>query len=322
MRLRTLHKTSVYEHVFERYMELQHNADRLDQDLGIQSRRSINLEVDISPVDDTKADTFNLSVSQSLTSLNSNNVNNNSTTGYVLWSSTPYFLKCLLYNDDAAQLRKGGNVPLLEDCHRNEILLPAMFSSGDHISCIVELGAGISGIMAIVMANYVDKYVATDQKAILKKLQENLQENINEVQKRSVNSNTLPTISRTKKTSSSACNIEVLNLDWETFCKPQTTVNPFLAPPKNTSQVYIVALDVIYNEFLISPFLQTLKRLLQWYVHENGVTAAALVVVQLRAQDVLQSFLEQSLTEHQLKCYHIELDQLLNSRFAAYYITL
>ena len=46
---------------------------------------------------------------------------------------------------------------------------------------ILELGAGISGILPVILGNFVDVYVSTDQRGILTKLKHNIIENLSQL---------------------------------------------------------------------------------------------------------------------------------------------
>ena len=100
LRLVPLEEETLYEYIFERYMELESNIGQLSQDLGIQSRNQSAVEIDIFNEEKSKVqnkDAFTLTIEQSLTSLNSSQDNNNSTTGYVLWTTSCFMIKWLLY---------------------------------------------------------------------------------------------------------------------------------------------------------------------------------------------------------------------------------
>ncbi|AGO13699.1 AaceriAGL174Wp [[Ashbya] aceris (nom. inval.)] len=316
LQLCLLDEESLYSHVYERYIELDRYAETLDQDLGIHASDSEALVLDISPDKPTKgSDTYSLTVAQSLTSLRSSTVNNNSTTGYVLWSGTPFFLRWLLYSPAATPLRDGDEVTVT-DSSTQSLHLPALFSTPAHPVCVVELGAGAAGVAATVLANYVDRYLVSDQKAILKPLRANLLTNIHEVSRRVVCSEYTPELSSNRRTSA-RCELELIALDWE-----RITPLPTALRPADASHVHVLALDVVYNDFLIPPLLAAIKRLLRWYADEHAVKATAYVLVQLRAQDILQSFLEHAIIDLRLRCYYLDEELLRKSRFALYYITL
>lgn len=249
--------------------------------------------------------------------------NDNSTTGYVLWSTTPFFLKWLLYDKGAQPLRDGSEVSIidLEDEKSDlKMYIPPLLNLSDkeinsnHIT-VIELGAGISGILPVLLSNFVNNYICTDQRGILNKLKHNIKENLLQLNRRKCVSASLglsqddPEDGEMRKV-----NLEVLPLDWETFKIPEQY--PDLLRAKTISNiVYILAMDVIYNEYLIDPFLKTLKTLMQFFAEK----AHCIVGIHLRDQDVVVQFLEKAMLEYQLSVYHVVDPTLQSSRFSLYY---
>lgn len=376
-----LDESSLYEHIFERYVQLENGIDELKQDLGIQNRHDNQIEINIEPwenmlkkegtqtnrktgrvlrkrrnhknneITDTCIieNTFNLAIDQSITSLSSSKDNNNSTTGYVLWSITPFFIKWLLYSPSGEVFRSGiKDIPIIyskddEQKIDNDVtamnipsLLNTKNQSGGKVS-VVELGSGISGILPITLGNYVDKYIATDQRGILNKLKENITGNMSQLPLRSVKSVTLG-IDDTPKSDNSnddelvvtarrikpRLSLEVQSIDWETFKLNQTTQStlyPYLEEIKHegAGTVYVLAMDVIYNDFLIKPFLETIKQI-QAYYTDSQQTVVCLVGIHLRSQDVVTSFLEQAVIEEELNVFSVDTPEWEHSRFNLYMI--
>lgn len=376
----SLDDESLYEHIFERYVRLENGIDDLKQDLGIQNRNNSQLEVTIAPTeayfDDHKrkrnkkknirnskkgdvqldtstiTNTFELVIDQSFTSLNSSRDNNNSTTGYVLWSITPFFIEWLLYSPSSRLFRTGGMFYRNEE-HNDENntvhspnYIPGLLNlNKDTKTSIIELGSGISGILSIVLGNYVDTYIGTDQRGILNKLKQNIEQNIQQLSLRTVESQTLnlitpelvrgrdneedneediTTINRKRKP---RIQLEIEPLDWETFQlndKTAPNLYPYLDKIKSdgTETVYILALDVIYNDFLIKPFIHTLKQLLHFYRQPQGSIkdVACLVGIHLRSQEVVTEFLEQAVIEEKLSIWSVNCLEWSQSRFNLYLI--
>lgn len=294
LKLQLLNEDTVYEHLFERYSLLQKHADNLKQDLGIISPSSASLDLTFDPTSGSHAaESFSFELKQSLTSLNSAKDNNNSTTGYVVWSTTPFFLQWLLYSEAGCVFAKGGLVEAEDDPDNESCTIPPLFSFKDYSeesptappNMVLELGSGVAGILCVALGNYVDKFVCTDQKALLSGLKRNIEANIDELSLRSMTSTTLgfekhrKTIYKTQ--------LEVLDLDWEKFdTDPQKL--PQLLRPEQPTTVYILSMDVVYNEFLINPYLKTLRGLLEAYAF-LGHIPKAILGIQLRDQDVIQS---------------------------------
>ena len=126
-------------------------------------------------------------------------------------------------------------------------------------STVLELGSGVSGIVALAMSKQVARFIATDQEYVFKMLRSNLNENtirlkshINLTQHRA----------KSKRHSSTdltlPSNIEILALDWETS---SISLLPDLLGstlPRASPEIdAVVACDCIYNEALIGPFVQT-----------------------------------------------------------------
>lgn len=329
-KLKLLDEDGIYEHLFERYSLLQKHANELKQDLGIVSRSSSDLEVSFEPQPGSHVkEHFNFEIAQSLSSLNSSRDNNNSTTGYVVWSTTPFFLQWLLYSPSGAIFGKGGTIEVEGDASHSAYELPAIFGSRtvdtdessdvpaapQHI--IVELGAGIAGMLCVALANYVDKYVCTDQKGLLNGLKRNIKHNIDELRLRNMESSTLGfEISRRTALKTE---LDVLDLDWESFGLKSPNFHTLLTPA-GPSTVCILSMDVVYNEFLIAPYLRTLKKLLQTY-EKSGNTSFAILGIQLRDQDVVEMFLSTAVVQFELKVCAIVDSEIDKTRFGLYYIT-
>lgn len=352
-----LDEDSLYEHIFERYVELERHTATLKQDLGIQQRDASTLEIDIEPpepsdevvrvkksgrrrrkgdrpAEDEGARTYDerysVVVEQSLSNLNSSVSNNNSTTGYVLWSSTPFFLRWLLYSAEAQPFRNGNVAVEVEGASEDTIIVPGMYSGAQGDVGILELGTGISPLLASVLCNHVSGYVCTDQRGILNKLKQNLRENVSQITRRRCVSASLdienepegaileeleePSRARRKPT----VRLEVQELDWEKFSAD--VPHPYLDQLATECEtVYILAMDVIYNEYLIGPFLRTLSALRDLF-GKKQTRVRCLVGVHLRSQDIATRFLEQAVVEYELPVHSIRGAAIDQSRYALYLV--
>lgn len=150
----------------------------------------------------------------------------------------------------------------------------------DATSVVLELGAGVSGILPCILSKRVHKVVSTDQAYTLKALQNNISTNLRETR-----------VSAKVKTSLPA--IEVLPLDWET-----DDALSFLRSAGLDSGVHmIVACDCIYNYALLAPFVQTCADLCRARCHPSNTNedpkAATLCVIvqQLRQSEVFDQWL-------------------------------
>lgn len=323
--LQPLDAESVHEHIFERYTLLESLSDELSQDLGIYDKKEV-VHVDLEPPTPAKRkgknsktpQSYNFTIEQSLSSLYSSS-NNNSTTGYVLWSTTPVFAQWLLYDANASTLRHGGHAEILGTSLHH--IVPALFSENE-CTGIVELGGGISGILPITLGNHVAHYICTDQRGILNKMKYNICENLLQLNRRRCTSTSLDIEQPDdeEEPPGNTVNLEVMLLDWEKFELKDCKRYPYLQGiAQNTSTVYIIAMDVIYNDYLIDPFLKTLSQLRDFYIHK-GLKVHCLLGMHLRAQDMLAEFLERAVLQYNLPVNHIVDSFLESTRFSLYYI--
>lgn len=266
----------IFEHIYDLYIN---HKPRDDQHLGYvdKSKNIINL---------TCAD-HDLTIKQSLSSLNSNS--QSSSTGFICWQTTSFLVDWILTN------------PL---CPFYSIFKDAKLRNN---LSILELGTGISSIIASIIGPRTKNYIATDQKHILKLSKENFNNN--------VVSNNFSSSTLNKKAINSVSNstINFIDFDWE--FPEQGLLEYFSLSDHEVMPDLIIACDTIYNDYLISPFLNTCKKLLN---DVNGI----LVGIQLRDEGVMETFLHETL-KSKLKLYYIPINQLSNdlvNGFVVYYI--
>ncbi|KAL6945740.1 hypothetical protein ACO0OE_002717 [Hanseniaspora uvarum] len=294
----------IYEHINERYALMSENSNKIKQDLGIINDKEEKVIIEIDYITTGKnltgtkkklkqtASNYRIELNQSLTSLKSN-TNGNSTTGFVVWQSTYFFITWLLNHDGLKFLN-------WESKNIN----------------IMELGSGINCSNSIILSNYCkDFFILTDQKGILNKLQENCRNNLKEIKNYNQSEKFL-TETRIKEANflgskhplfcSKSLNIndfltnnldsdlfhyEVGILDWCDNTTYQEFIYNYGSIISGTnSNMTILAVDVIYNEFLIVPFLKTIKDILTYKKN-----ADALVVLQLRDESIIIDFLTETL---------------------------
>ncbi|KAL1598838.1 Ribosomal protein lysine methyltransferase [Paraconiothyrium brasiliense] len=112
----------------------------------------------------------------------------------------------------------------------------------------IELGAGVSGIVALTLAPKVKKYIATDQGYVIRLLKHNIAENLPAINTRKPKSK-----KRTSQpTSESICSIETLELDWELNSVSSLPTQLGLRG-EGAGLDLVIACDCIYNESLIEP---------------------------------------------------------------------
>jgi Lysine methyltransferase len=178
------------------------------------------------------------------------------TTGAVLWKVTPMVASWLSSSDNFLW----GSGWLRPD------------------STVVELGCGISGLIALSLAPSLTSgfYALTDQAYVMKRLHQNIIRN--------------QTRQHPGKFPRQRLQIRTLPLDWETDAV--SNVRTLLGKDRDIDLV--VACDCIYNEYLIRPFVSTCASLCA--LRAGGPTqTGVLVAQQLRSEAVLQMWLEEML---------------------------
>lgn len=202
------------------------------QDLGFVDANATALEVSVYGKD--------LSIRQSPTLLSSNR--EGGTTGAVVWKITPLF---------AQWITSDSNI-----LFRSSVL--------DESSVVLELGSGISGIVAITLARRIGRYIATDQEYVFKLLKANIEDNC--PKRKDSGSSSTKHRGKVHLSNGSACStgkIQVLALDWQSSLVSSL---PTIIGTDSTeiSQVIgaVIACDCIYNESLSKALFGTLSRLL------------------------------------------------------------
>ncbi|KAF2437824.1 hypothetical protein P171DRAFT_458960 [Karstenula rhodostoma CBS 690.94] len=155
------------------------------------------------------------------------------------------------------------------------------------LSIAIELGAGVSGIVALTLAPQIHRYIATDQDYVLRLLKQNITDN-------SPVTNTKKPKTK-KKTSRSLPlekdSIETLELDWELNSVSSLPIQ--LGLHENAGVDLVIACDCIYNESLIEPLTNTCAQICKLRSHEEQVKPTiCLVAQQLRSHDVFEAWLK------------------------------
>jgi hypothetical protein len=132
---------------------------------------------------------------------------------------------------------------------------------------VLELGCGISGLLAMALAPLVGTYFATDTGSIAgsKTLRQNLAQN-----------------AQTSKSS----NIVVRSLDWESDSVARLYDEIGLGPGQQIDLV--IACDCIYNEALVAPFVETCVEICRL---SRDAPTACLIAQQLRSPGVFEQWL-------------------------------
>ena len=195
------------------------------QNLGCVDAKATSLEIPVGGRD--------LTIRQSPTLLSSNR--ERGSTGAVVWKVTPLFAQWIISESNIF--------------FRSSVLGKS--------STVLELGSGISGIIAITLACRIGRYIATDQEYVFKLLKANVENNCPKSNR--LGSSVGSRQGKVVSDSGSACardRIQVLALDWES----SSVSNLPTMMDKNPANVFhvidaIIACDCIYNEALIAPFV-------------------------------------------------------------------
>ncbi|KAH8690804.1 hypothetical protein BGW36DRAFT_389346 [Talaromyces proteolyticus] len=232
-----------------------------------------------------------LTIHQSPTLLSSSRAGG--TTGAVLWKITPRF----------AEWISGSSNPLWTE----SILSPT--------ASVVELGCGISAVVALALAPRVGHFLATDQEYVRRKFRENIDENWPEVKPgRSAGGRRVKGASGGKSRggngsgsgSGDGVNITFAPLDWE---RDEPATLKQLIPNADTAADagfdVLVSCDCVYNEALVPSFVRTCAEICRLRPVQNdsgnedgGVRLRPTVCViaqQQRSPDVFEAWLREAM---------------------------
>ncbi|KIW22514.1 uncharacterized protein PV07_12392 [Cladophialophora immunda] len=185
------------------------------------------------------------------------------TTGAVIWKITPLLAAWLT------------SLP--------SILSGALYDT----AVVVELGCGVTGLLGLVLSRFVQCYVLTDQAYVVKYLRENIAANA-----------TSPKGKKSYKKKSNDKGVaqeerlKVLPLDWEA----DSVENLKSAIPAGALIDLLVLCDCVYNEYLISPLVQTCVDACRLGSTATKPTVV-LVAQQLRSDTVCELFLDALMKE-------------------------
>ncbi|KAG7691837.1 hypothetical protein KL949_005336 [Ogataea haglerorum] len=225
-------RRDVEDHVFEMYVE---HAPPESAGLGYLSRMD---EVRVAVGDDEYL------VQQSVSAFNSSN--RDGTTGFVAWSTSKMVAEWLLQPSNA-----------VFDAMRN--------------SRVVELGSGVSGLLACSVGQKCSHYVCTDQQGVMKLLKKNISRNGGAFE-----SSTIATKNTSRRRN--VPRIDAVAFDWE-HSSPEAVLELVQEYPD-----FIITCDTIYNPYLIPHLVRAAETL-------AGPQTGILVAVQLRESSLLNDFL-------------------------------
>lgn len=184
---------------------------------------------------------------------------------------------------------------------------------------MLELGAGVAGILAVLLSRQVKKYIATDQAYVLGILKDNIAANLagtpqarpSSRRKRgqTPSKRALPT--KPPESSGGLGNISLLQLDWVS----DEARLPLVIDGARWHPNLIIACDLIFNEAVTEPLVQTCWELLQSAEADPSSRLQPpmlLVASELRSFDVFRSYLDQML-ERGFQLYRVR-DECLPNR--------
>ena len=221
--------------------------------LGFVDPKARNLEITVAGRD--------LSITQSPGLLSSNR--ELGTTGAVVWKITPFIAEWINFNDNIL--------------FKSSVL--------DQRSHVLELGCGISGILASTLAPRIRRYIATDQEYVFKLLRSNIEEN--------ALSKKVSSEGKQRSNISCTSNIEVLALDWESSSVGNL---PMLLSSNLKDEAFqgfnvIIGCDCVYNEALIEPFVTTCVEACELArTAPTGPSTICIIAQQLRSDSVFNAW--------------------------------
>jgi hypothetical protein len=160
----------------------------------------------------------------------------------------------------------------------------------------LELGAGVSGIVALTLGPLIKKYVATDQDYVIRLLKQNIVENLpTETKGARKKTNSKSQRPQPPSKAASPC-IETVQLDWEL---DSVSSLPSLLGQGQTSLDgdngvdLVIACDCIYNEALIEPLNNTCAQICRLRSADNREKPTlCLIAQQLRSPEVFETWLK------------------------------
>ncbi|GBE81541.1 hypothetical protein BKA93DRAFT_726555 [Sparassis latifolia] len=158
-----------------------------------------------------------------------------------------------------------------------QALLNPAFVSETHI---LELGAG-TGLLGIVFSSLVARYTVTDIEALVPLMQKNLENNLPNFSPPPAKH---PSQSRKQIPYRPGAIVTAEALDWQTLLTASPYLRHFICPFAPVDLLLVV--DCIYHPSLLPALLATID-----YLTIPSKTAV-LVVIELRAEDVVREFLE------------------------------
>lgn len=213
------------------------------------------------------------------------------TTGAVVWDLTPVFAEWIATTSNVL--------------FKHNILGPN--------ATVLELGSGIAGIVGLMLAPSIKRFVFTDQEYVLKMLRQNVEANTTVPKELKISriKRSKPAKQQTPNATSNA-NIEVLALDWEVSALDQLP-QVLDADGSGNGIDVILAVDCIFNENIVEPLVQTCKVLSQFRQAQSGCPTVCVFAQQLRLPDIFEQWLRTVLRD--FKVWRVP-DEVLSKELA------
>lgn len=196
------------------------------------------------------------------------------TTGAVLWKIAPLFATWL----------SAASSPL----RRNSVINPS--------ARVVELGCGISGLLALCLGPLVGKYLATDQEYVRRVFWENIRENAPVAYGRQSKRRAAGRKSRHagQLTETGSENIAFCPLDWEG--DEPSSLRDYVDPGSEDKGFdLLLSCDCVYNEALVGPFVRTCADICR--LRQRSSPTVCVIAQQLRSPEVLDAWLRETLNQ-------------------------
>ncbi|RMJ24440.1 hypothetical protein PHISP_04690 [Aspergillus sp. HF37] len=247
--------------------------------LGFLDARSPSVDVSVHARD--------FAVRQSPTVLSS--TRKGGTTGAVLWSVTPRLAAWL--SAPSCPLRTAS---VVNPCAR-----------------VVELGCGVSGLLALCLGPLVGKYLATDQEYVRRVFCGNVRDNAGVAYgitkkrddatrgKKKKGSKRLPASASASDSDSSGvdgteANITFSALDWE-LDEPSSLKDCIDPGAQDRGFDLLLSCDCVYNDALVAPFVRACAEICR--LRPRSSPTVCVIAQQLRAPEVLEAWLRETLNE-------------------------
>ncbi|KAK5944228.1 Ribosomal protein lysine methyltransferase [Knufia obscura] len=147
---------------------------------------------------------------------------------------------------------------------------------------LVELGCGITGLIGLAMAKQVSKYVLTDQRSVLKLLQENVDVNTPLPSRSKAKGRASKVVSSSVDANSKA---QVAEINWEQ--DDADALDEVLGQGEVIDMVIVC--DCVFNDFLLQPLVTMCHKI---SARSSGRKTALLIAQQLRSDEVFSAFVD------------------------------